>query len=197
MRIHNEESEPFTEDTGNEKFKVFSRVLSTEYIIYLSDSVEAQSLDYSDLLNILDTVKETDVVRLKLSNFGGAVHSGLRICHAMKNCPAIVEVQAEGPCYSMGAIIALCGDLLYMAPGSFLMFHNYSTVESGKGGEVQAAVSEYRNHFLKTFKHMCYPFLTKKEINNIDADKDVYIHSDDANLADRLVRHFKMIKKIK
>lgn len=181
-------------DDTTPPFKIYKRPLSTQYDIYLSDTVESDSTQYMDLLKALSQASEDDIVHLFLANFGGAVHTGLRIAHGLRNCAATTIVRVEAPCYSMGAIIAVCGDALTMEPGTMLMFHNYSTVEMGKGGEVGAAVEQFNKHFYKSLENLAHPFLTKGEITKLRNDQDVYIHSDDKDLSQRMIRHFPLLK---
>ena len=184
------------EDTkiSSECMKIYSSVEINKHHIYLSNSIENESLEYFELLKLLNEAHPTDQLYLHLANFGGACHTGMMLAHAIRNCAATAIVIVEAPCYSMGAIIALSGLALVMRPGTFLMFHNYSTVESGKGGEVKAAVTEYSRHFVASIKYFCTPFLTTKEIKTLQKDEDIYIHADDPTLPNRLTRHFKSMR---
>lgn len=197
MKYHNgtkpeEEEDDETISSTEDLFKIYSRSTTKQHDIYLSDNVESESANYIDLLKFFDTRDNTDLVIVHLANFGGACHSGIRLAHAIKNTDAAVSIAVDAPCYSMGAILALTGDDMAMREGTFLMFHNYSTVETGKGGEVLSAVNEYARHFYKSLEFFCCPFLSKKEINLIKKDKDVYIHAEDEDLQKRLKRHFKL-----
>lgn len=184
-----------SDDLEIQQFKIFSvNNPAKEHDVYLGDSVSSDSAEYIDLLKFFYETPETDVVRVHLANFGGACHAGLRIAHAIRNCKAPVVIHVDAPCYSMGAIIALAGSALFMYPGTFLMFHNYSTVEAGKGGEVRSAVGEYEKHFHYSLDYFCSPFLAAPEIKKLRNDQDVYIHAEDSNLRSRLKRHFKGVK---
>jgi len=167
-----------------------SKVVTT-YEVYLGDDITCDSSDYTELLNTLYKTSPNDIVNIHLANFGGAVHSGERLIHAIKGCPSHVEIIVEAPCYSMGAIIALCGTSLTMRPGTFLMFHNFTATKRGKAGELKLGIVEYEKHFSKLLKLFCSPFLTKKERVILSNDKDVYIHEDDEDYTKRIARHFK------
>lgn len=190
MKIHKDSNKSEQKDSS-ELFKIFSRSVGSIHDVFLSDEIHDDSLEYVELIRFLEESKEEDYIQIHLANFGGACHSGLRICHAIKACRAAVIIKVEAPCYSMGAIIALAGDAVVMCPGVYLMFHNYSSTRSGKGSEIKASVQEYEKHFKKSLKYFCYPFLSLKELNKIGRDEDVYIHDDDPNIAARLARHFK------
>lgn len=178
-------------DQKKESYALYSKPRSFHHAVYLSDSVDVDSFNYEGLLDFFTQALPEDVIDVYLANFGGACHSGIRIAHAIQQCKAPVTMHVTAPCYSMGAILAICGHGLYMYPGTFLMFHNYSTTEKGKGGEVIKATNEYRKHFEEVLHHFCVPFLIKKEINVLLKDEDVYIHASDVDILKRVERHYK------
>lgn len=176
-------------------FKVYTKTLKRQHDVYLGDHILDSTESYNDLLNLFKSeVDREDVVNLYLSNMGGSVSVGLRVCQAMKQCNGVIVVHAEADCYSMGSIIALCGDALILYPGAFLMFHNYSIWHGGKGGESHLASEEHRRQFKDIMEHCCYPFLSRGEINKLAEDKDFYVHPQDADLKKRLKRHFKRMQ---
>lgn len=166
------------DDFNGKPYEIYSKAVAHEHDIYLSDHVGNDAGEYVGLYNFFMNAKDTDWINLHIANFGGACHTGLRLAHAIKHCKAQVIIYVTAPCYSMGAILAVSGTAMQMMPGTFLMFHNYSTVESGKSGEVQAAVNEYNVHFHESLQHFCSPFLTPSEIQALKEDQDVYIHAD-------------------
>jgi ATP-dependent protease ClpP protease subunit len=91
----------------------------------------------------------------------------------------------------MGAIMALCGDDLSIAPDCYIMFHDYSGESHGKGEETAMYVNNYRKMFKDRFTRLCKPFLTQKEIDRMFNGEDIYIQHDDPLLETRIKRHFK------
>lgn len=187
--------ETLEDSSGADHFKLYTKATSRQHDVYLSDSVDADSSNYVELLHFFHNVSEDDTINVHLANFGGACHSGLRLAHAIKCCKAPVIIYVDAPCYSMGAILALTGIALYMLPGTFLMFHNYSTLESGKAAEVKAAINQYENHFHYSLKYFCSPFLSKTELNKLLKDEDIYVHANDSDIAKRMIRHFPNVKQ--
>lgn len=163
---------------------------NTFFELYLSDTIATDDLEYADLFDFLRYRNTNDVVQVYLSCFGGCVHTGLKIAHALHNTKAKTKIVMIGPSYSMGSIIALAADEFEMAPKSFLMFHNYSSTEDGKAAEMAAGFEHYRRYFKESLEFFCSPFLTNKEISTILKDIDVYVHESDKGLADRVERHF-------
>lgn len=167
------------------------QIITKTIDIYLGSYVEDEVSEYSEILRTLNQAKKDDSVNVHLSNHGGSCSVGFTLCHAIKNCKAKTTMCIEAPCYSMGAILALCGKKLHMEPKTFLMFHNYSTVNRGKGAEVTVSVGEYNKYFLENLKYFATPFLTQDEIQDLINDKDVYVHEQDKSIKARHKRHFK------
>lgn len=172
------------------KFEVTSKVKSTHYDISIWDDIEDFE-DYDDLFKALSKIGKNDSLTLKVSTPGGRCDIGFAIYEKIHNLDCRVNVIVPYPTYSMGAIIALCGDSLKVEPGAFLMFHDYSTGTRGKGNEIAKSAEAYGECFAYRFNKICQPFLTKKECSIILNGQDLYVKWDDDNLAKRIERHFK------
>lgn len=164
--------------------------VQTTYSIYINNDIESNHV-YPELLHKLRTISEIDIVNLYLASNGGYCDAGFQIIHAIKDCKGPVNIIVDSPCYSMGAIIAVCGDSLTFKPNTFLMFHNYSGGNHGKGKEMKQAMLESDVWIRTNFKYYCTPFLTDEEMTLLDNDQDVYVHSWDKGLTKRLARHYK------
>lgn len=162
---------------------------TTKYHIYIHDNIECFE-DYDDLIEQLANTGENDSVKLHLNCPGGDCSIGFHIIDHLQSLPCQLDVLVEYPTYSMGAIMALCGDSLTFAPDSYIMFHDYSGGTRGKGEETHMYTTNYRKIFKNKFTKLCAPFLTKKEIERMFKGEDIYIHDDDPSLAARIKRHF-------
>lgn len=179
------------ENNESEGFKLYRNSTSTDYSILLSKSVGPDLNNYFDLIQFLDSeVKDNDTVNVKLANYGGDLHSGVAIAHAMKNCRGTVIVHVIANCYSMAAILALCGDALIIYPGNYLMFHNYSGGEIGKAGEIETSHIANKKAWHAYLDYFCTPFLTHEEVKSIMSDRDMYVHFNSKGLKGRFKRHF-------
>lgn len=161
------------------------------YDIYFDNAFAHNPKEYRDVLHLLKTLEESNFVTLHLASFGGSCHLGFQICHAVKDCLANTLIIVEQPCYSMGAILSCCAKNLVMKPGTFLMFHNYSGGNYGKGAEFLEGVKNQDKWLHDSFKYFASPFLTDDELNKLRHDQDIYIHASDKSLTKRLKRHFK------
>ena len=173
-------------------FRIYSKTQSSYYSILLSNSVKSDLTKYWDVVEFLNSeVEEGDTVEIKIANYGGDLHTGVALAHAMKNCSATVVANVIANCYSMGAILALCGDALAIQAGNFLMFHNFSSFEFGKANEIELSHTAHQKSFKDYLHYFCRPFLTKGEVSAMIKGHDLYIHYDEDSLNKRLKRHFK------
>ena len=171
-------------------YSIYKKVLVNHYEIYLNENISDNG-DYNELFHVLRSATKNDYVELRIACRGGLCSTGFQLVNAIRECDTDVHVIADGECYSMASILALAGSDLVLNDGSFLMFHNYSTSERGKGKETVDAAVHYYKHFQKQLERVCAPFLTKHELQQLADDKDVYITADQKDIDKRIKRHFK------
>lgn len=166
-------------------------IATKQYYRYnLYDEIENFG-EYNQFIEDLATLTPNDAVALYINSPGGRIDVGVSLVRAIQNSLAAVTAVIEGPSYSMASILALSCSKLIMFDNTFLMFHNYSTIGYGKGGELMNSLKHSDTHFNKLMKMICYPFLTAKELDKISTDQDIYIYSDDSTLETRKSRHYK------
>lgn len=170
------------------KYEIMTTVRNT-HTISIWDGIESYG-DYSDLFKKLNEIRDEDLVFLKVSSHGGRCDVGFEIYDRMIGLECPVHVIVPYPTYSMGAILALCGNSLTVEPGAFLMFHDYSFGTRGKGNEVFKQTEAYKEVFKYRFNQICQPFLTKKECEKVLNGQDLYVKWNDDNLENRIRRHF-------
>ncbi len=161
-----------------------------EYTFSIWDNIEDYD-DYEKLLETLGKVTKKDNVILNVSTPGGRCDVGFMLIDRIMKLPCNVDVIVPYPTYSMGAIMALCGNSLRIEPGAFLMFHDYSGGSRSKGNELFKSTEAYCEAFNYRFNDICQPFLTKKECNDVLQGKDLYIKWTDPQIEARNKRHFK------
>jgi ATP-dependent protease ClpP protease subunit len=148
--------------------------------------------DYEKLLEELSLLTPIDAIDVNLNTPGGRCDVGFLIIDALMGCKrAKLNMIVGYPTYSMGAIMAVCGDSLTIKPGSYIMFHDYSGGAHGKGDDAMQYVTNYREVFKARFIDICTPFLTRRECQSMFNGKDIYIRHDDPTLSKRIERHFK------
>lgn len=179
------------EDEDCSLIKIFSKPTTTwHHDVYLDSYFDSDPHNYTELLHKLRSMSSQDTATFYLKNYGGDCQMAYSLCHAAKSCKGTITMFVESPCYSMGAIIALCGQKLHMNYGTFLMFHNYTATDRGKGAELLQKVKTADSWLQGQVKYLCSPFLTDKELAALAKDEDVYIFENKPGLAKRIKRHF-------
>lgn len=161
-----------------------------DWDFYIRGDIECFE-DYDNLLKEFAKVTDKDSVVIYLNTPGGDCSVGFFLIDQIMQLPCPIHMVVQYPTYSMGAIMAVCGDKLTIEEDAYIMFHDYSGGSRGKGEETAAYINNYRQVFKNKFKRLCCPFLTKKEADNMFKGEDIYIHHDDPSLKDRNQRHFK------
>jgi len=172
------------------KFETLFTSTSSLYEISIWDDLE-EFEHYDELMKIIPKIKEDDRVILKVATPGGRCDIGFMLIDRFQALPCICDVVVPYPTYSMGAIMALCGDSLVMNAGSFLMFHDYSTGGRGKGNELIKSTEAFSEIFAYRFNAICQPFLSEEECKAVLEGQDLYIKWNDPSLKKRMRRHFK------
>jgi ATP-dependent protease ClpP protease subunit len=186
----------FDDDDDSEEYIIKTDDQNSKtHRIYFPNEIKSDATLYVDLIETFTKATDRDAIHILMYCRGGSCNVGQCIMQAMKKCKAHILVEVVGNSYSMGAMLSLCGDQLIMQPSTFLMFHNYSGGDHGKGAELVAAVTQTDKSLRSLFKNTCSPFLSDGELEIIAADKDIYIHSTDKSLKGRCHRHFPAMKK--
>jgi ATP-dependent protease ClpP protease subunit len=150
-------------------------IVTNVYSIYLTQEI-AEQRNYRDVFNILRNASELDNFIIYLNNFGGYCHTGIDLINAMQACAGTIFTCLSGPVYSMAPLIALHGQKIIVEENTFMMFHDYSGGQSGKGHEQEAGIRNDKPFFDNLFKQATKGFLTDKEAQQVLEGKDLYVN---------------------
>lgn len=160
-----------------------------EYNVYLLSRIGDLEY-YKELFDLFRRSDEHDSFSIYLNNFGGRVHTGIDIINAVRATKSTVRTVISGPLYSMAPLIALQGDEVVLEENTFMMFHDYSSMQGGKGSEIEASVKHYRSFFRDCFSQWTKGFLSRKEQDDVISGKDLYLNY--AECKDRLKKMGKL-----
>lgn len=90
--------------------------------LYGSIGDEINGNEFAYVLAQIDA--QADVINLRINSPGGSVYDGLSIVSAMLSMKARINVYVDGIAASMAAVIAVCGDTVYMMDFAKLMIHD-------------------------------------------------------------------------
>lgn len=158
---------------------------------YLSGTIGPAS-EYLSWFHAIRNAGETDVVVIHINSYGGDMFTAIQLMQAVAESNATVICSVEGACMSAATLVFLAGDQYQINEFSMFMFHNYSGWTAGKGGEMFDSVSHERQWSAELLDHMYDGFLTKKEINSMLENKDIWMSS--AEVVKRLTKRSEKIQ---
>lgn len=177
-------TEPNTEYCIVRNFNKYTKIL-------LHNTIQSSISKYIDFLDILYNSVEDEYIYLEINSPGGDVWTSIQLINSIREAAAHTICFVSGIAASAAAIIALSGNALVLKTNSYLMFHNYSGTNDGKGNSLTQAIEadnyQYKNLLITT----CTPFLLEEEVAAIINDKDIYIHYNTSSLKKRIKRHYK------
>lgn len=146
---------------------------TNQIVYYLSKGVGAAN-EYVEIIDIIRTAAPNTDIRIYLNTPGGCIATGAQFIHAMQQSQGIVTAILDGEVCSLGSLLFLAADQQEVNPYSSLMLHTYSSRMAGKGNELDSEL-EHRTPYIKNlFMDIYYPFLSKKEINQLMDGKDFW-----------------------
>ena len=150
---------------------------------YLINEIE-DIKDYLDFLREIENTKPTDLVKVHINCYGGAMDVAWNLCDALQRCEAPVHVIVEGACMSAATLIMLTGNSWYVAPHAVVMVHSWSGWNYGKWNE-QKEYHDFAKLFReKQFREVYKNFMSENELDLCLQGKDYYFDADET--AERL-----------
>lgn len=167
----------------------FSKTAGTVYEYYLNGEITDAS-KYTEWFNAIRHAGREDLIKIYINSCGGDMFTAIQFIRCMRESGARVMVSVEGACMSAATIIFLMADDFEVTPHSMFMFHNYSSASFGKGGEMMDQIRHETAWAEKLLKDIYRDFLTSAEIEQILANKDVWMD------AEEVIRRLNARKKI-
>ena len=160
------------------------------------NSDEVNAADFTRELKALEADNST--INVRVNSGGGSVFEGLAIYSAIRNSSATVNTYVDGLAASMGSIIALAGDKVYMSNIARMMTHQPNMFSGGNANDLRrdAALVESLENTI------CAIYAAKAGITDAEAktkflsDGDNWMTADEAKAAG-LVDEIFTVGKIK
>ena len=169
-----------------------TRTGSSIHDFYLCGLVEPAE-EYVEWFEIIRRAAPTDVIRIHINSYGGDLFSAIQMVRVLNECEATVVTSVEGACMSAATMIFLNADIYEVSEHSMFMFHNYSGMVGGKGGEMFEQLSHERDWSGKMMRDIYKDFLTENEIESMLNNKDIWMDGD--QVLDRLEAKAKKLEK--
>ena len=129
-------------------FKVNNNTITAYGTINDGDGVA-----FSSLLQQLENSKKD--ITLKLHTYGGSVFDGNLIYNAIINSIANIQIHIVGIAASMGAVISLASDNVYMVENGYMMIHAPSGGVYGTASDLENNVKLLRSIETNFIKKLC------------------------------------------
>lgn len=133
--------------------------------------------EYTLWFEVIRNAKETDVVYIHINSPGGSIFTALQMIRAMHESKGTIVASVEGMCISAATLIFLNSHQCEVSDHSIFMFHNYSGVTIGKGGEMFDHISAAKKWSTRLLHTMYKDFLEKSEIDSVLDNKDLWMDS--------------------
>lgn len=180
MKAHVDGDEEFKDEVVAVAEDAFMNIpIARQHSLYLCGPI-LEPQNYTKWFHLLRHCSENDVIMLHINSIGGDASTAIQFMRAITDCPATVVASVEGNCMSAATMIFLAADLFQVSEHSMFMFHNYSGISYGKGGEMFDSITHERK-WSRGLLEGCYKdFLTDAEINSILDGKDIWMDADEA-----------------
>jgi ATP-dependent protease ClpP protease subunit len=162
----------------SEPFAVYSAPINQVHRVTIDEEFR-DVVQFADLVEVLDNAQEGDVVQIRLSTVGGALHAIIPLINAMKNTEAFIHVHAESDVSSAGTMIAALAHNLYVNEYATFMYHNVQYSAGGHGGNVEAQVSHITASSKKIIRDLYAGLLTPNEIARLEDGLELYMDADE------------------
>jgi ATP-dependent Clp protease protease subunit len=109
---------------------------SNEATVYVYDYIGWLGVEAEPFVRELAAL-QVDTIHVRINSPGGDVFDGRTIANALKHHRAHVVCHVDGLAASIASIIAVAGDEVRMAEGSFLMIHNPWVLAIGDANDLR------------------------------------------------------------
>lgn len=153
-----------------------AQAVGITYHFYIHGEI-GDSEEYVDLLDVLYTSSNTDIIMIHLNTPGGYLNTAVEIIHAIAQCEATVITCADGQVASAGSLIFFAGHTFLIGEFCEVMLHDGSGGNIGKINE-NLKSAEFIAKRLSHIYHKVYGrFLSYEEVEEVLNGRDLYLDS--------------------
>lgn len=151
-----------------------TRPIGLLHSFYLSGVIE-EPKEYVEWFDTIRNAGEHDVVKIHINSPGGDLFTAIQFMRVMAESNASIVISVEGACMSAATMIFLAGENFEVSEHSMFMFHNYSGMAIGKGGEMYDNIVHERKWSENILRSVYEDFLNEDEIKSILDNKDIWM----------------------
>jgi len=148
------------------------------HTFYISGVIE-DAKTYTEWFEVIRNANNTDMIKIHINSPGGDLFTAIQFMRVLNESNAIIVESVEGACMSAATMIFLCANQFEISEHSMFMFHNYSGLSFGKGGEMYDNITHERKWSEKIMRKVYENFLTEEEIKAILDNKDIWMEGEE------------------
>jgi ATP-dependent protease ClpP protease subunit len=148
------------------------------HTFYISGVIE-DAKTYTDWFEVIRNANNTDLIKIHINSPGGDLFTAIQFMRVLNESNAMIIASVEGACMSAATMIFLCANQFEISEHSMFMFHNYSGLSFGKGGEMYDNITHERKWSEKIMRKVYENFLTEEEIKAILDNKDIWMEGEE------------------
>ena len=157
---------------------VYAQPRAFEFTYYLSDCVQ-DSHEYHELLQLLDTASENDLIRLVINNSGGETGSTVQLVDHIRSSKATVVGLISGNAFSAAGVIWMACDIQEFSEHCMLMIHCAVGGSSGKYSDIEKYIKVANKRTRKLYADIFEGFLTEEELEAVARGEELWILDDE------------------
>lgn len=105
--------------------------------IFLYDEIGGWGITAQQFARDLRDAGDVSLITLRIHSPGGDVFEGMAIYNLLKSHPARVEAHIDGLAASMGSVVAMAADIIYMPENAMMMIHSPWGIMGGDAEEMR------------------------------------------------------------
>lgn len=148
------------------------------HTFYVSGVIEDPK-EYNDWFDAIRNAGENDIIKLHINSPGGDLFTAIQFMRVLSETNATVIASVEGACMSAATMLFMSAHQYEISEHSMFMFHNYSGIAVGKGGEMYDNITHERKWSEKIMRNVYKDFLTEDEIKSILENKDIWMEGEE------------------
>lgn len=148
------------------------------HTFYVSGVIE-DAKEYIEWFDIIRNANENDAIKIHINSPGGDLFTAIQFMRVLTETNATVIASVEGACMSAATMLFLNAHQFEISEHSMFMFHNYSGIAIGKGGEMYDNITHERKWSEKIMRSVYKDFLTEDEIKAILENKDIWMEGEE------------------
>lgn len=166
-------------------------VALNHYNVHIDEEIGEPS-KYRDLITLLFSSSENDVITLYVNCHGGSMDSALAIIEGMKVTKSQVRCIIMGACHSAASMISMYAHEMIILDSAHSLVHTATFGSMGNTNNIKTH-TDFTVKQVEKFIHATYDgFLTPNELKNVKAGVELWFDAD--QIRDRMAKRNKYLE---